>query len=158
MTQPIPKGKKYQKRPIKRPKPQPKHKEIGVSKLEDRFAREFLDKMGYIYERQFKAEDIGRYYDFAVKDENGMLVLIEVDGSYYHGYNLVYEEKNPMQKHNERVDKLKDLWAAEHSIPLLRIWEHDINNNPKKVRKELEEFLGKAYEKQERLNNKSKRH
>ena len=45
---------------------------------------------------------------------------------------MVHEEKSPMQKHNEYVDKVKDTWAAEHGIPLIRIWEHDINDNPGK--------------------------
>ena len=63
-----------------RKKPHPKY---GTSKLETRFAKEFLDRLGYKYARQFEAKDIGRYYDFAVKQENGAIILIEVDGDYW---------------------------------------------------------------------------
>ena len=134
------------------------HQKYGTSKLEDRFAKEFLDRLGYTYVRQYEAKDIGRFYDFAVKLENGAIALLEIDGSYYHGYGLVHEEKSPMQKHNEWVDKVKDEWAAQHGIPLIRIWEHDINKNPKKVMELLERAIGKNEEKRKILENKKKRH
>lgn len=107
-----------------------KHPEYGTSKLEERFAKNFLDKLGYKYETQFKAESIGRYYDFYLPDAN---LLIECDGDFFHSYGLMYEEMSPMQKKNSRVDKDKDKWAVTHKIPLIRIWEHDINDNPEKV-------------------------
>ena len=56
------------------------HKEYGTSKLELRFAREFLDKLGVEYIYQFKAESIGRYFDFFCPAAN---VIIEVDGDYW---------------------------------------------------------------------------
>ena len=139
--------------PGKRP-----HPKYGTSKLEDRFAKEFLDRLGYTYVRQYEAKDIGRFYDFAVKQENGALVLIEIDGSYFHGYGLVHEEKSPMQKHNEWVDKVKDQWAAEHGIPLIRIWEHDINDKPSEVLKLLKKRIGAETKKQDRRNEKNRRH
>ena len=75
-----------------------------------------------------------------------------------HGHGLVHEEKSPMQKHNEWVDKVKDEWAAQHGIPLIRIWEHDINNNPSEVMKMLKRRLGEVKEKQDKKNEKNKRH
>lgn len=132
-----------------------KHKEYGTSKLEQRFAKDFLDKLGVEYVYQFKAESIGRYYDYFLPKAN---CIIEVDGDYYHGYGLQHEEKNPMQKHNEFVDKAKDEWALEHGIPILRLWEHDINNNPTKVMKELKKYIGKNTEKTILKENKKKRH
>lgn len=58
-----------------------RHKqEYGVSKLEDKFALEFLDKLGVRYIRQFKAESIERYYDFYLPDSH---ILIEIDGDYW---------------------------------------------------------------------------
>lgn len=107
-----------------------KHPEYGTSKLEERFAKNFLEKLGYKYETQFKAESIGRYYDFYLPDAN---LLIECDGDFFHSYGLMYEEMSPMQKKNSRVDKHKDKWAVTHKIPLIRVWEHDINDNPEKV-------------------------
>ena len=75
-----------------------------------------------------------------------------------HGHGLVHEEKSPMQKHNEYVDGVKDEWAAQHGIPLIRIWEHDINNNPSEVMKMLKRRLGEVKEKQDKKNEKNKRH
>lgn len=136
----------------KKNKPHPKY---GTSKLEDRFAKEFLDKMGVKYVRQYEAKDIGRFYDFFIPEAR---CIIEVDGDYFHGYGLLHENKNPMQKHNEWVDRQKDMWAASHGIPVLRIWEHDINEHPSKVRKILKEYIGTYTEKKEKKDNKNKRH
>lgn len=110
------------------------HEEFGTSKLEERFARDFLEKLGIPYIYQFKAQSIGRYFDFYLPEDN---MLIEVDGDFYHSYGLVYEQMSPMQKKNKRVDEQKNHWAIINSIPLLRIWEHDINNHPEAVRELL---------------------
>lgn len=75
-----------------------------------------------------------------------------------HGKDLVYENKTPTQKRNARVDKIKDKWAVSHGIPLIRIWEYDINNNPQKVLKLLEDRLGIELEKRRIEENKKKRH
>ena len=135
-----------------------KHQEYGTSKLEERFAKDFLDKLGIDYVYQFKAEDIGRYYDFLLKTASGGKILLEIDGDYFHGFGLKFEQKNPMQKHNEMVDNIKDRWALLHGIPIIRIWEHDINKNPEKVIKILKETLGIAEKKQCIKENKKKRH
>ncbi len=158
MPQPIRKNikaKPVKKKTAKGKRPHPKY---GISKLEDRFAKEFLDKLGLEYERQYEAKDIKRFYDFAIKQSNGAIVLCEIDGDYYHGFDLVYEEKSPMQKRNERVDKLKDVWAAEHGIPLIRIWEHDINENPGKVMNILIKRIDTARKAKDKENEKKKRH
>jgi very-short-patch-repair endonuclease len=132
-----------------------KHQEYGTSKLEERFAHDFLDKIGVKYEYQYYAKDIKRYYDFYLPEQR---VLIEVDGDYYHGYGKLFEEMIPMQKKNHRVDEIKNKWAALHSIPLIRIWEHDINKNPSKVMKILKEYISKYTEKMVIDENKKKRH
>lgn len=71
---------------------------------------------------------------------------------------MKFEQKNPMQKHNEMVDNIKDRWALLHGIPIIRIWEHDINKNPEKVIKILKEALGIAEKKHCIKENKKKRH
>lgn len=131
-----------------------KHPEYGTSKLEDRFAKDFLDKLGIVYETQYKAESIGRYYDFYLPSSN---VLIEVDGDYYHSYGLLYEQMSPMQKKNKRVDEQKDKWAREHNINLIRIWEHDINKNPSKVLNMLKEKLSEYSLKYQKEQEKKRR-
>lgn len=159
MPQPVPKRKTAKKvkvtslsKEVKKKRPHPKY---GTSKLEDYFAENFLNVLGVKYVRQYEAKEIGRFYDFFCPDAN---VIIEVDGDYYHSYGLTYEEKNPMQKHNEWVDKVKDEWALSHGIPILRFWEHDIRENPEKVIKILKESIGKYTEKQKKIREKNRRH
>lgn len=131
-----------------------KHPEYGTSNLEKRFAKNFLDKIGVKYETQFKAESIGRYYDIYIPSAN---LLIEIDGTYFHSYGLLYEEMSPMQKKNHRVDKDKDKWAREHKIPLIRIWEHDINDKPKEVMEMLKKEITFYTEKYNKELEKKKR-
>lgn len=133
------------------------HPEYGTSKLETRFAKQFLDKLGFKYKKQYYAKDIKRYYDFCVYTESGM-VLIEVDGVYFHGKGLVHEEKNAMQKRSEYVDNIKNEWARMHGIPLIRVWEDDINERPSEILKFLKEKIGLAEEKLIIQENKKKRH
>ena len=134
-----------------------KHPKFGTSKLEQDFARDFLDKLNVEYIWQFEAKDIGRFYDFYLPKHN---LIIEVDGSYYHSDpRLVKEnEMNPMQKHNKRVDEYKDRWALVHGIPIMRIWEKDIRETPDKVLKKLKSRLYIENEKQIITENKNKRH
>lgn len=153
MAQPIKRGKKVKS--SKKKNTNKKHKDYGTSKLEEKFAKEFLDKLGIKYIYQFKAESIGRFYDFYLPEVN---LIIEVDGDYWHSYNKLYENMNPTQKHNLRVDKQKDEWALAHGIPILRIWEHDINNNPSDVIKLLKYKVGIYREKYNKEKEKKKRH
>lgn len=132
-----------------------KHKEYGTSKLEEKFAKEFLDKLGVKYVYQYKAESIGRYFDFYLPE---VRLIIEVDGDYYHAYGKIREEMSPMQKKNTRVDEHKNKWALMHGIPILRIWEHDINKNPSEVMRVLKEKIGNCSEKIKLEENKKKRH
>lgn len=117
-----------------------KHPEYGTSNLETYFAKNFLNKLGIKYETQFKAESIGRYYDFYLSDIN---VIFEINGSYWHSDPRLYEDTklNPTQKKNKRVDKIKNKWAVEHKIPIYYFWEKDINENPDKVLNEIMEII-----------------
>jgi very-short-patch-repair endonuclease len=131
-----------------------KHQEYGTSKLEEKFAKEFLDKLGVPYIYQYKAESIGRYYDFCIPSVN---LLIEVDGIFFHAKNILYEDMSPMQKRNHRVDKQKNHWALMNNFKLLRFWEDDINKKPKDVMKKLQEELYINTEKTKIKENKKKR-
>lgn len=136
-------------------RPKRKHPEYGTSKLELKFAKEFLDVLGVKYIYQFKAVEIGRYIDFYIPSAN---ICFEIDGDYWHSYGLLHEEKNRVQKRAEWVDKQKDLWAAEHGIVLIRIWEHEINKEPQKVMEMLKSKLIYYTDKEDKKNNKNKRH
>ena len=142
----------------------PHHQKYGTSKLEEDFARDFLDKLGVKYIYQFEAKDIGRFYDFAIILNDNMttvnMILLEIDGGYYHSDpRVVKEDKlNPMQKHNKRVDEHKDKWALLHGIPLIRIWEKDIRENPNMVMEELKKRLYIEDKKITITEKKNKRH
>ena len=116
------------------------HQEFGTSKLEERFARYFLERLGVKYVYQFKAESIGRYYDFRILP-NGP--IIEIQGSYWHGDKRLYEESelNAIQKRNIKVDEKKRKWCSMNGIKLIYIWEQDINKNPDGVLNFLKEEL-----------------
>lgn len=133
------------------------HPKYGTSKLEEDFARDFLEKLGVKYIYQFEAKDIGRFYDFYLPEHN---LIIECDGSWYHSDpRLVKEEDmNPMQKHNKRVDGHKDKWALMHGIPIFRVWEKDIRENPKMVMEELKKRLYIQDKKVTVTEKKNKRH
>lgn len=135
----------------------PHHQKYGTSKLEEDFAKNFLDRLGVKYVYQFEAKDIGRFYDFYLPSHN---LIIEVDGGYYHSDPRVVNENklNPMQKHNRRVDEYKNKWALAHGIPIMRIWEKDIREAPDKVLKELKERLYIEDKKVTLTEKKNKRH
>lgn len=160
MRQPIKKGKAIDG---KKPKPKKRlikpngklektHPKFGTSKLEQDFAEQFLDKLGVEYVWQFEAKDIGRFYDFKIK--NGP--IIEINGSYWHGDPRLYEEKdlNKTQKNAKRIDEYKEKWALINGIPIYYIWEKDIRENPSKVMLFLKKILHKSDIKKE----KNKRH
>lgn len=155
MQQPTPKGKTASK--LKQHKYVRRHKEFGTSKLEKKFALEFLERLGVEYKYQFKAESIGRYYDFYIPSAN---VIIEVQGTYWHADPRVYEDKNlnRTQRRDRKIDEVKKTWCALHGIKLIYIWEKDINENPSKVMKILKEEIGEGEKKQKINENKKKRH
>ena len=64
----------------------------------------------------------------------------------------------PTQKKNYRVDREKDHWCLVNCIPLIRIWEDDINKHPEKVMRVLKEKFGIAKEKESKRNNMKQRH
>ena len=83
-----------------------------------------------------------------------------MDGGWYHSDPRIIEGKelNPMQKKNKRVDELKNKWAISHGIPILRIWEKDINEAPSEVMKMLKEKLKSSTHKLQLEEEKKKRH
>ena len=168
MAQPI--KKSVGKKPIKRKKQTTRaarvremrkrmkgSQEFGTSKLEERFAKNFLDKLGLNYIYQYKMVSIGRYLDFMLTDYH---VAIEIDGDYWHGNPKLYEEKdlNKTQKWSKKVDEMKNKWCSRNGVPLIRIWEKDINEHPEDVLTFLKEKLGLLKEKKARDDKFNKRH
>lgn len=155
MRQPTPTQKK------KIPNPHQSRNEgkqqYGTSKLEKYFFDNYLAKYGFDIVYEYEAKDIGRFYDFAIvatlpdaelitEERHGItslsqyrqyirpLVIIEVDGDYFHGNPKTNgKHLTNMQKQNKCVDKIKDAWCEKHRIPLFRVWESDIRNNAPQV-------------------------
>lgn len=121
----------------KRKKEKPKE-DLDGSGLETYFRINFLEKLGIEYIQQFKAEDIGRFYDFYLTDYQ---CIIEIDGSYFHQDPRMFEKANRMQKRNKRVDEVKNKWAIDNGFLLLRFWEYDIYNNPQMIIDELKRHI-----------------
>jgi very-short-patch-repair endonuclease len=134
-----------------------KHAQYGTSKLEEDFARDFLDKLGIEYVYQYEAKDIKRYFDFYVPSSN---IILEIDGDFWHGNPEKYKEDELRghQKRAKRIDEHKTKWALMRGIPILRFWESDIRKRPKFVLERLKEELNKNERKIILENNKKKRH
>ena len=166
MKQPVKGGIKIKRRKKTEKIKKKQQREYGTSKLEVYFAENFLNKLGLTYVYEFEVKEIKRFYDFAIvpddktlmtEERNGIisvndkrrvlnpLFILEIDGSYHHSDPRVVDVNNlnPMQKRNKRVDEAKNKWCLDHHIPLLRIWEYDIRNNPTSVMKMLTEFAEK---------------
>ena len=154
-SKPVDKRLPPKKNPRKFKYIRPRFQKYGTSKLEERFAHDFLDVLGVDYIYQFEAKSIGRYFDFYIPKSN---VLIEVDGDFYHSYGLVYEQMSPMQKKNKRVDEAKNHWALVNGIKLIRIWEHDINDHREAVMAMLKRELEHSMRKNENKELKNRTH
>ena len=72
----------------------------------------------------------------------------------------LYEEKdlNKTQKWSKKVDEMKNKWCSRNGVPLIRIWEKDINERPENVLTFLKEKLGLLKEKKDRDDKFNKRH
>lgn len=115
------------------------------SGLETYFRTNFLDKLNIEYVQQFEAKDIGRFYDFMIPGKN---ILIECDGSYFHCDPRIYDKPiSSTQKHNVKVDEIKNKWALLHGFCLIRVWEEDIKKNPQKVIEDITKHIGSQSEK-----------
>ena len=96
---------------------------------------------------------------FILKGTISCSKLMVATGDRHSDPRLVKEsEMSPMQKRNKRVDKCKDEWALLHGIPLIRIWEKDIRENPDKVMQMLKERLSLQDSKLTKEKEMNKRH
>ena len=66
--------------------------------------------------------------------------------------------RKSIDEYKTSVDKIKDDWAALHSIPLIRIWEEDIRKSPEKVMKLLKARFYIEDDKAVKKTEKNKRH
>jgi very-short-patch-repair endonuclease len=68
----------------------------------------------------------GYYFDFYLPELD---ILVEVDGVYWHGKGLSWDELNETQKNSRTNDGKKDKLCLDSQKPLIRLWEDEINKN-----------------------------
>jgi very-short-patch-repair endonuclease len=84
-------------------------------------AKQYFDLNNINYIQQYAIS--GSHYDFYLTDRN---ILVEIDGSYWHGKNLSDIDLNKQQLNTRKNDYKKNSIAKLHNIPLLRIWDDEI--------------------------------
>lgn len=66
-----------------------------------------------------------RIYDFYLIDKN---ILIEIDGDYWHGNSLFFDNLNVTQLKNKNNDDFKNKLADMKNMGIKRLWENEILN------------------------------
>jgi very-short-patch-repair endonuclease len=67
----------------------------------------------------------GKIFDFYIPEKN---TLIEVDGSYWHSYGLKVEDMSNIQLKIYKNDQKKDVLAKGLGYNLIRVWEHELQD------------------------------
>jgi len=67
----------------------------------------------------------GKIFDFYIPEKN---TIVEVDGSYWHGYNKTLQEMNHIQKKAYYNDRRKDTLVKGLGYNLIRVWEHELDD------------------------------
>ncbi len=94
----------------------------------EREVKALLDRHGIACTPQHQLSN--KVFDFFIPSHQ---LLIEVDGTYWHGKGLSAEEMNKTQLHNHKNDKVKNQLASDANLMLLRIWEDEIDTGFAKV-------------------------
>lgn len=83
----------------------------------------------FIQEYKFQDSDISKLrYDFAILDNNYIPIrLIEFDGEQHYKPNEYFGGEEAFQI-RKKHDNLKNQYAKEHNIPLVRIPYYELNN------------------------------
>lgn len=109
----------------------------------DTVPQKSVNKMLNDLQIKFTNEEVFGYYsiDNYLLEEN---LMIEVMGDYWHSNPMVYskERLNEMQKKRIPKDKSKHSYIRnKYGIEILYLWEHDIENDPKKCTRLIEEYV-----------------
>ncbi len=97
----------------------------------ERLVKEILKKHGIKFKQEF--ELMGKFFDFKLEID-GVEILLEVDGNYWHGKNA--DELNLQQTKQRIEDFYKDCICVVLQIPLIRVWDDEINE--RELIKEIE--------------------
>lgn len=111
-----------------------------VSSLEKK-TEEFLKTKNLNYEWQYiiTKNNVSHAYDFAIfDDQNNLSILVECDGSYFHGYN---SDANGKHVHDE-IDNYNTIDLIPENVKFIKIIENDFD----KGIQELSDALGIDYD------------
>lgn len=111
-----------------------------VSSLEKK-TEEFLKTKNLNYEWQYIIikNNVSHAYDFAIfDDQNNLSILVECDGSYFHGYN---SDANGKHVHDE-IDNYNTIDLIPENVKFIKIIENDFD----KGIQELSDALGIDYD------------
>ena len=79
-----------------------------------------------------------KIFDFYIPEKN---LIVEVDGSYYHGNPETNKTLNGMQKKNIRNDVFKDALAKGLGYGIERVWENELKDKYEEVKKRFKKLL-----------------
>lgn len=90
------------------------------------------NNISYVYQKSIIwKKGWKKWYDFYLPDSN---LLIEIDGTYWHGKNILTKDLNKQQWNTRVNDRLKNLLAKKRGFRLVRIWSDEITSiNLKKI-------------------------
>lgn len=104
------------------------------NKIECKVAK-WISELGF--GGDYAEKQMGHYVvDFLVERK-----VIEVFGDYWHANPIKYASLDLTQRKNFARDKAKVTFLANRNIPLLVLWESDINTRPEHCVSELRRFL-----------------
>lgn len=94
----------------------------------EKIFQSILKKNGVKYQAQYILN--GKIFDYFLPDTK---TLVEVQGTYWHGDENVYEELSGYQKYIKQRDILKKNIALGMGYKFLEFWEEDLNKNKQSV-------------------------
>ena len=110
-----------------------KHKQKSYNTQPELIFKSILDALDIKYQQQFPLQ--GKFYDFFIPSKN---LLVEIDGTYWHGKGLSFGDMNMIQRKAFKNDIFKNGIASILGYRMLRLWEGEINlNGVKKLLKEI---------------------
>ena len=86
------------------------------------YIKTVLDKYGILYKKEYSinVKEQRLRFDFAIFDNNKIVRLVEFDGPHHKMTSTAIYSENKCKKIQDN-DKIKNAWAKENNIPLIRI-------------------------------------
>lgn len=102
----------------------------------EREFKKLLKELGVKFEVQKIISN--KIFDFYIPEHN---LLFEIDGDYWHGNKEKFKKLNGLQKKAANNDIYKDALATGLGYSIERVWESELKNNYKEVKKYVKNIL-----------------